>query len=1271
MSAPNLGLDTIKGGVSGRRNAYLGSTLYGPSSLVAPNLYNSSVDPVTYNGFQWTLSAGVSWGRFISGEPFIILPPAGVQVTGVTPGPTVVTGFTSAAGQAASSGVTFYINGSMKNPTPWWEQKVLNWDLGTLGYTVVNHVYDERLTNIVKPVGDPNADKLNHGPSMNLQTNMAAWLNFPVGLSAGDVLVSAKSSFVADHTLHIQPQGQNIYVSWTAPNMSRMCIEKFGILTALSSSPTTSDCYRPPVFWNGASFADRPIFYKRDYSKQTENFIIPFPEKDIKGNNISVDNPQVVLEIASWNTDVNDLWVSSHIPYFSGTYGQLGTPAYDAYNSDPTIVRAGYHGSSMKVKDKMMQSIFVPWVTAANRSRARDKVVQFCIDSWGVINGKGLSDGAGGVNSCANRPWVVFLGWLYGRNDITNFHQNAQLLERLAPGLTGNFAPSKYKVPSDHFIKSLTCQEYEQRYKMYGSGVTGINGFTAWIATNPSQDLYHGLTAVSRAITGNTGMGWKYKYSGITCAYAYTATSVTRTGRTVPGSFGTIVAHRDFVGRLNALGVGSGLTGPATIPMALQNNGALRLRCFDKKDDAHGYWGFEKSALYGCNLEIVSGAGSGVTVYKIIDANNTFLARKTPVEGEEEDLVIPTSSIASIRYASFVLDRDFQNGVPDTTSQFKIYPIGANETQFGFSAGPWLQEFGFTAQMDSLTSLYSQPSYNNIADEPIIKHYGLQKYLGITQDQFLIDYADSMYFDEDVPNYIRRQKAIGSAYVGNVFSSGNILGGAVVVKMFGLTGDEFCPNSIDDLLGASDFDPALPMDGITLEFTPRFVPGYQVQFGSGDIYSGWGIVFDEPQTILKVKAVIDDKIFIDKSAPGLYSLGNELRIQNGPFLTNVLVDDNGFDRDQVLFYDFGDNRSATTLNITTSTKYVRNFPSIKEMVETSPPTAVKWRIVSSKYSIAGAAGILPNRGQTSKLTTTYGQATLNRPLTVSGVDEKMELTFVGDYGDYLDLSNLWYCISSPIIPADTISNNKVVLPLNMAEEYVLANWNKPTSSSITGSNTVFINIPSNELPHGSTFPDYSINTDDKLIFFRFLTDNYNTILPMASLPVPAQSGITLSPISQTHYNGWTGGDLFTKYKIDTVTVGNVPGNSGYFRFILNNSSSDYRKLAYNHFRLYHNNYFELETHLGLDAMETFVQNGDGTKSPFIFHHSGYRYNSFVTGVDNNNYFSPKSGGMQIFIQENDNANSGFLTYYVHGQTMNFIMPPNPQTLLWCSGYTGT
>ena len=1268
MSAPNPGLDTI-GRVSGRRNAYLGSTLYGPSSLVAPNLYNSSVDPVTYNGFQWTLSAGVSWGRFISGEPFIILPPAGVQVTGVTPGPTVVTGFTSAAGQAASSGVTFYINGSMKNPTPWWEQKVLNWDLGTLGYIVKDYVYDERISNISKPVGDPHADKLNHGAAMNLHTNMAAWLNFPVGLSAGDVLVSAKSNFDSDYRLHIQPQGQNIYVSWTTPNIYRMCIEKFGILTALSSSPTTSDCYRPPVFWNGASFADRPIFYKRNYSKQTENYIIPFPEKDIKGNDLLVSNPQVTLETESWNSDVNDLWCSSHVPYFSGTHGQLGTPAYDAFNSDTTTFRSGYNGYGMKIKDKMMQSIFVPWVTAANRSRARDKVVQFCIDSWGVINGKGLSDGAGGVNSCTNRPWVVFLGWLYGRNDITNFHQNAQLLERLAPGLTGNFAPSKYKVPSDHFIKSLTCQEYEQRYKMYGSGVTGIDGFTAWIATNPSQDLYHGLTAVSISITGNTGMGWKYKYSGITCAYAYTATSITRDGRTVPGSFGTIVAHRDFVGRLNALGPGSGLPGPATLPMTLSSSGTLTRKCFNAKDDCHEYWGFEKSALYGSNIEIVSGAGSGATVYKIIDANNTFLARKTPVEGEEEELVIPTNSVASIRYASFVLDRDFQNGVPDNTSQFKIYPIAANEILFGFSANPWLAEFGTTAQTDSLVTQYSQPSYNNIADEPIVKHYSLQKYLGITQDQFLIDYTEAMYFDEDVPNYIRRRKSFGSAYVGSIFSSGNILGGAVVAKMLGLTGDQFFPDSIDDLPGASDFDPALPMDGITLEFTPGIVPEYQVQFGSGDTYSGWGIVFDEPQTILKVKAVIDDKIFIDKTAPGIYSLGKELRIQNGPFLTNLLVNDNDFDLDQVLFYDFGDIRDNTTLNVTTSSKYVRNFPSIKEMAETSPPTEVKWRIVSSKYSMAGAAGILPNRGQTSKLTTTYGQATLNRPLTVSGVDENLYLTFVGDYGSALDFSNLWYCVSSPIIPADTTINGKVVLPLKMAEEYVLTNWKKPTSSIIKGSNTVIVDIPSNILPHGSTFPDYSINTDDKLIFFRFLTDNYNTIFPMVSLPVPAQSGITLSPISQTHYYGWTGGDLYKEYKIDIVTLGNSNGNAGYFRYVFNNSTSDYRKLAYNHFRLYHNNYFELETHFGLDAMETFVENGDGTKSPFIFHHSGYRYNSFVTGDDNNNYFSPKSGGLKINIEENNNETSGFFTYYVHGQTMNFIMPPNPQTLLWCTDST--
>jgi hypothetical protein len=41
----------------------------------SPTLYNTSRVPVTYNGFKWSFNTNVDWGRFISGEPFIIVPP--------------------------------------------------------------------------------------------------------------------------------------------------------------------------------------------------------------------------------------------------------------------------------------------------------------------------------------------------------------------------------------------------------------------------------------------------------------------------------------------------------------------------------------------------------------------------------------------------------------------------------------------------------------------------------------------------------------------------------------------------------------------------------------------------------------------------------------------------------------------------------------------------------------------------------------------------------------------------------------------------------------------------------------------------------------------------------------------------------------------------------------------------------------------------------------------------------------------------------------------
>jgi len=99
----------------GSQNYTPSANPYNLSNVGAPTQYNSATVPVTYNGFKWSFSSPVTWGRFVSGEPYIILPPAGVMVTGVsyenTPGvyencPILKTGYTRKAGQLNNVGIT-------------------------------------------------------------------------------------------------------------------------------------------------------------------------------------------------------------------------------------------------------------------------------------------------------------------------------------------------------------------------------------------------------------------------------------------------------------------------------------------------------------------------------------------------------------------------------------------------------------------------------------------------------------------------------------------------------------------------------------------------------------------------------------------------------------------------------------------------------------------------------------------------------------------------------------------------------------------------------------------------------------------------------------------------------------------------------------------------------------------------------------------------------------------------------------------------------------
>lgn len=1254
----------------------------------APTLYNTSRVPVTYNGFKWSFNTNVDWGRFLSGEPFVIVPPAGIIVTGVsyqnqtTDGsfedcPIIKTGWTSEAYQNAGiNGVTLWVNGSMKNPSVWFHQNNFNWSFANFGYTLQKWIYDERAS---LGVDNTKKHKINQNTTLG-DHPMSDFLFFPVGLSAGDVLVTAKSNFNGNYTQATFPQGENRWISWTDPYMSRCVIEKYGILTTIAqnSGPTYSDCYRPPVMWNGASLSNRPIFYRHQMAKNTEDYLLKMPEKNIYGDDIDLTLPNIQQELNSWNDFVNNYWISSLMPYNSGYANQYALGAFDAYNSNTTEEKYGYPGKYSKYRDQIFQSVFAPWVTQPNRKKALDKVIQLCIDNWGVINAGGWAwPQGGGYGMCQSTPWLSFLGWIYNRNDIKNWHNNQQLRNKLNSILTasngktyagistGKWAIGQIQIPEEYYIKALTSQDYAQRIRVYGSDITQLNGFTACIFTNPNIDLHHGLTTPSKAI-GATGMGWAYKTTGITAAYSYTLSSVKLNNEIISGSFGVIVADKDVVFRQSSLGPSSGKPGPATLPLFVDSSGNLLRKGYNENADVTEFWGYTPQTLIGSKLLITSGPGAGNTAYTILDSKNTFVNRDSLMaEINPDNPSTQVGNVSVLQYATFILDRDFDNNIaPTNQSTFKIYPAEPNYNNWIFVAGRWYE--GHTAQNKDISTIYAQHNYNNIADESHMKHAAIMNWVGNTFEQSMVDYIKDVYWNTAIPSYIRRNKALGSAYLGSIYDPSNILGGNVIVQMFGVTGATFLPRTINtnDLPGASDTIPSIPLDGITLEFIPEFVQSYSVISGSGVTYSGYGKVFDSPKTLLNIKAIIDDKIFISQNQLGLYTLLGDLKVRFGPFLTDkIIIEDTDYEEaylDRVGVYGFGDKRASNNItSITTRTNYIREIPTLQELAN-SQSSAV-FTFYSDKYSIAGAGGILPKApGNTANtLVTSYGMKNLRRLQDNKFIAEIDQYAISGA----LNISDIWYCIASPFISGSSA----------MADEYKLSNWKKVKNpvGFFAGTNILFDteNVPVSTLPNGN----YGTSTDDKLIFFKYMIDNDLSTYSFRDILTPEPTGLTESNytiFNSTNYAGWTFNDLYKQYKIDLITTNNAPGNAGYFRLNFNNfTGNDYRRKNYNHFRLWFNNYYDFEAKYGFPAFNSKMESTTGIFENVLQYTDRFSLNDTFTENGILYFKSNASSVMYNSIIGSEYGHNGFYNTYIKGRTMSFVVPTTPQTLLWCTGST--
>jgi hypothetical protein len=145
-------------------------------------------------GIKWTFSKPVEFGKFVTGEYYVVDPGGGVTITSVSPSP--------------SGGR----NGSMLNPVPSKDWVAANQKQG----------YDNRI---------PRFDN-------------ALSVSFPATLTGGNSLVSTESLTSAD----LDPSGLRYTASWQSkytPSKDHVQLKSAAVLTVLSSRPPPGS-FRPP-----------------------------------------------------------------------------------------------------------------------------------------------------------------------------------------------------------------------------------------------------------------------------------------------------------------------------------------------------------------------------------------------------------------------------------------------------------------------------------------------------------------------------------------------------------------------------------------------------------------------------------------------------------------------------------------------------------------------------------------------------------------------------------------------------------------------------------------------------------------------------------------------------------------------------------------------------------------------------------------------------------------------------------------------------------------
>lgn len=581
-----------------------------------------------------------------------------------------------------------------------------------------------------------------------MSTALNSWIGSPRSMSAGDILLSYDTPYYEDS--EFASRGQQIPGISSPSTSNSITTRRIGVLTVVSSIPDENE-FRPPVYWNPA-YGSRPTgFILGDVSGKTAAFL-SLPTKGLDGRTLGVFDPNQMflsgstmsLGLMSADSETRNCF-KYPLPPMAGLivgnasinsnlnvdgYRQLNTGLLNhwgvlGYNQNPfaqfailngfgTAPSFNYMFNNMPIFTAM--SVFANWHGSVDRRNSLIRTVQYAIDLYGMLksnislyrsSGNALFNGIK-YDSVCQRGLIILAGWLLNNQEMMNVDSvNEQ------EGLTWfNWATNS---PREYGLNFPTLTKMNSAILFPEGNVRRLAGTYG----DPSVANRKALAYTNPESTAEEGLGWSLKFNmnPLDLSYGMTLSSAGSTyNPSVLIAFTTpITSGQTHATCFFPMYCGRKIAFQGTVTSGSTSG----LIPFPKWSTVTTLYGtnivqtisVSKYKLIGLKLRVISGAGSGETEYTIIsliEENAPAPVSVSPLYNTAVSVSTHTATWSGITKVGFILDKEWQNGIPDASSRIIIYPFSASD--IGKCVSPLVS----IAQM-SVKSASSNPHVDRVA----------------------------------------------------------------------------------------------------------------------------------------------------------------------------------------------------------------------------------------------------------------------------------------------------------------------------------------------------------------------------------------------------------------------------------------------------------------------------------------------------------------------------------------------------------------------------